>query len=47
MSGIRLSNVFKRFHDTQVINQVDLEIKNGEFCVFIGHRVVANQRCCA
>ncbi len=36
MSGIRLSNVFKRFHDTQVINQVDLEIKNGEFCVFIG-----------
>ncbi|MBS0898444.1 ABC transporter ATP-binding protein [Pantoea dispersa] len=36
MSGIRLSNVFKRFHDTQVINQVDLEIKHGEFCVFIG-----------
>lgn len=36
MSGIRLSNVFKRFHDTQVINKVDLEIKNGEFCVFIG-----------
>jgi multiple sugar transport system ATP-binding protein len=36
MSNIRLSNVFKRFHDTQVINQVDLEIKHGEFCVFIG-----------
>ncbi|QKJ86290.1 multiple sugar transport system ATP-binding protein [Paramixta manurensis] len=36
MSDIRLSNVFKRFHDTQVINQVDLEIKHGEFCVFIG-----------
>lgn len=36
MSGIRLRNVFKRFHETQVINQVDLEIKHGEFCVFIG-----------
>ncbi|WP_034918361.1 sn-glycerol-3-phosphate ABC transporter ATP-binding protein UgpC [Erwinia sp. 9145] len=36
MSTIRLKNVFKRFHDTQVINNVDLEIQHGEFCVFIG-----------
>ncbi len=47
MSGIRLSNVFKRFHDTQVINQVDLEIKTVNFVCLLGHRVVANQRCCA
>ena len=36
MSTIRLNNVNKRFHDTPVINNVSLEIKHGEFYVFIG-----------
>ena len=36
MSTIRLANVNKRFHETTVINNVSLEIRHGEFYVFIG-----------
>ena len=36
MPGVTLSNVIKRFGETQVIHGVDLQIDPGEFCVFVG-----------
>ncbi|SFR01005.1 ABC transporter ATP-binding protein [Poseidonocella sedimentorum] len=36
MSGLNISNVIKRYGATQVIHGVDLEIEDGEFCVFVG-----------
>lgn len=36
MSGVTLSNVVKRFGATQVIHGLDLDIADGEFCVFVG-----------
>ena len=36
MSGVMLSSVVKRYGDTEVIHNVDLEIADGEFCVFVG-----------
>ena len=36
MTGVTLQNVVKRYGETQVIHGVDLEIRDGEFCVFVG-----------
>ncbi|EBA13169.1 ABC transporter ATP-binding protein [Roseobacter sp. CCS2] len=36
MSGVTLNKVIKRYGDVQVIHGVDLEIEDGEFCVFVG-----------
>ncbi|MDG2897685.1 maltose/maltodextrin ABC transporter ATP-binding protein MalK, partial [Vibrio parahaemolyticus] len=36
MSSIQLSNVVKRFDDTQTIHNVNLSIEEGEFVVFVG-----------
>lgn len=36
MANINLKQVIKRFGDVQTIHGVDLEIKNGEFVVFVG-----------
>jgi len=36
MTGVTLNNVVKRYGDAQVIHGVDLEIEDGEFCVFVG-----------
>ena len=36
MSGVTLRNAIKRYGDTQVIHGVNLEINEGEFCVFVG-----------
>ena len=36
MSGVTLSKVIKRYGDVQVVHGVDLEISDGEFCVFVG-----------
>ena len=36
MSGVTLEKVIKRYGDVQVIHGVDLEINDGEFCVFVG-----------
>ena len=36
MSGVTLNKVIKRYGDVQVIHGIDLEIKDGEFCVFVG-----------
>ena len=35
-AGVTLEKVVKRYGPTQVIHGVDLEIENGEFCVFVG-----------
>lgn len=36
MSGLTLRDVVKRFSEVQVIHGVDLDIEDGEFCVFVG-----------
>lgn len=36
MSGVTLSNVIKRYGEAEVIHGVDLQIDDGEFCVFVG-----------
>ena len=36
MSGVTLSNVIKKYGDVQVIHGIDLQIEDGEFCVFVG-----------
>ncbi len=36
MTGVTLKNVIKRYGDVQVIHGVDLDIQDGEFCVFVG-----------
>ncbi len=35
-AGVTLEKVVKRYGPTEVIHGVDLEIENGEFCVFVG-----------
>jgi lactose/L-arabinose transport system ATP-binding protein len=36
MAGVVMKDVVKRYGDVQVIHGIDLEIENGEFCVFVG-----------
>jgi lactose/L-arabinose transport system ATP-binding protein len=36
MSGVTLNNVIKKYGDVQVIHGINLEIEDGEFCVFVG-----------
>ena len=36
MSGLQLTDVIKRYGQTQVIHGVNLTIEDGEFCVFVG-----------
>ncbi|WP_172293889.1 ABC transporter ATP-binding protein [Pseudoruegeria sp. HB172150] len=36
MSGVTLEGAIKRYGETQVIHGIDLEIEDGEFCVFVG-----------
>jgi lactose/L-arabinose transport system ATP-binding protein len=36
MSGVTLSNVIKKYGDVQVVHGIDLQIADGEFCVFVG-----------
>ena len=36
MSGVTLNKVIKRYGNVQVIHGVDLQIEDGEFCVFVG-----------
>ena len=36
MSGVTLKKVNKSFDETKVIHGVDLEIPDGELCVFVG-----------
>ena len=36
MSGVKLQNVIKQFGNTEVIHGLNLEVNEGEFCVFVG-----------
>ena len=36
MTGVTLNKIVKKYGDVQVIHGVDLEIEDGEFCVFVG-----------
>ena len=36
MSGVKLQNVIKQFGITEVIHGLNLEVDEGEFCVFVG-----------
>ena len=36
MPGVELKKVIKKYGDVQVIHGVDLDIEEGEFCVFVG-----------
>ncbi len=36
MAGVQLDNVVKRYGETQVIHGIDLQVDEGEFCVFVG-----------
>ena len=47
MSGVTLNSVVKRYGDVQVIHGVDLEIADGEFCVFVGPSAAVSLLFCA
>jgi lactose/L-arabinose transport system ATP-binding protein len=36
MTGVTLNGVIKKYGDTQVIHGINLEVADGEFCVFVG-----------
>ena len=36
MTGVALNQTLKRYGDVQVIHGIDLDIEDGEFCVFVG-----------
>ena len=36
MSAVKLKNAIKRYGDVEVIHGVDLQVEEGEFCVFVG-----------
>lgn len=36
MSGVNLENVVKKSNDVEVMHGVSLDVKDGEFCVFVG-----------
>jgi lactose/L-arabinose transport system ATP-binding protein len=36
MSGVTMNNVIKKYGDMQVIHGIDMQIEDGEFCVFVG-----------
>ena len=36
MTGVTLNGVIKRYGDVQVIHGIDLQVEDGEFCVFVG-----------
>jgi lactose/L-arabinose transport system ATP-binding protein len=36
MTGVTLNQAIKRYGDVQVIHGIDLQVEDGEFCVFVG-----------
>ncbi len=36
MSGIQFDKVTKRFHETVAVNDLSIEIADGEFMIFVG-----------
>lgn len=47
MTAISLRNISKAYGEhPPVLRDVNLDIAEHEFCVFLGHRAVENRRCC-
>ncbi len=44
MARVRLENVTKRFEDVTAVDDVSLEVEDGEFVTFVGPRAVASRR---
>ena len=42
MASLTLRDVRKAYEQLEVIHGVDLDIKDGEFVVFVGHLAAAN-----
>lgn len=48
MTGVMLHNVNKIYpNGMQVLHDINLDIKDGEFMVIVGPLAAQNQRCCA
>ncbi len=47
MAGVVLKDIRKSYGAIDVIKGVDLEIKQGEFVVFVGPSGCGNRHCCA
>ena len=46
MASVQLRNVTKAWGDVVVSKDINLDIHEGEFVVFVGHRAAANLPCC-
>jgi multiple sugar transport system ATP-binding protein len=47
MADVSLSGVTKDFGEVRILHGIDLQIRDGEFMVFVGPRAAASPRCCA
>jgi len=48
MGAIRVTELTKAFrHGPRAVDDVTLEIHDGEFMVLVGRRAAASRRCCA
>jgi ABC-type sugar transport system ATPase subunit len=47
LAGVVFDKVNKCYGDVEVIRELDLDIRDGEFMVFVGPSVAARARCCA
>lgn len=45
MANVTLSSVYKAFGEAVISRDINLEIDDGEFVVFVGHQVAGNRRC--
>lgn len=45
MAELSLSNIVKRFGGFEIIHGANLEVKDGEFVVFVGPPAAASPRC--
>ena len=46
MAGLDLKHVAKSYGTINVIKNIDLDIEDGEFVVFVGPRGAVNPHCC-
>ncbi len=46
MAGLTLRDVRKNYGEVEVIKGVDLDIRHGEFVVFVGPRAAESRRSC-
>ena len=47
MASIRLNNVIKRFGKNVTLHNVNLDVEDGEFTVFVGPSGCGKSPCCA